>query len=97
MPLRRVNSCCYWNGITPAILKWSTQSTSAAGMFQVACARSSTTSPKPSRGRLYSIEPTENPEGIGVCFGSKGGKVQIEQMFSGLHLKADARRLRLHP
>ena len=24
----------------------------------------------------------------------KGGKVQTEQMFSGLHLKADARRLR---
>jgi hypothetical protein len=26
----------------------------------------------------------------------KGGKVQTEQMFSGLHLKADARRLRVH-
>jgi hypothetical protein len=26
----------------------------------------------------------------------KGGKVQTEQMFSGLHLKADGRRLRVH-
>ena len=28
--------------------------------------------------------------------GVKSGKVQTEQMFSGLHLKADARRLRVH-
>ena len=37
----------------------------------------------------------ENGTLIECAFRVKGGKVQTERMFSGLHVKADARRLRV--
>ena len=47
-----------------------------------------------SRGAVCLAQLAIRRRGTRVRIGVKGGKVQTEQMFTGLHLKADARRSR---